>query len=232
MPINDYDLGRLAQFELFAETTRNDLLKLIDGGRVLVHHHRQTFVEMGDQADVFGIVLEGAYKLLKPTPRGDDFIVYFATPGDAVGALLMGQGPNVRYPISVRSLGFSRMIAIPKATFKNHWKSNASMLLRINSLLFTRLGFLQDEKVLTRAPLFQRIAWFLVKMLERNIDGDVPVIPVPLTRQEIADHLGVSVESVIRIMSQWTQQGILKSYEGQLQIVRLDSLVEIIKEIE
>jgi CRP/FNR family transcriptional regulator len=181
----------------------------------------------------FAIVVEGAYKLVKPTVKGDDFIMYFATSGDAIGALLMGQSRDATYPITVKAIGCSRVCIIPKATFQNIWKSNAQILLRLNSLLYTRMGIMQDEKALSRVPLVQRVAWFLLKMLERNSDEcKDKVIPLPLTRQEIADHLGVTVESVIRIMSQWSQAGIVTSADRYLEISRVDQLIEILKEVQ
>lgn len=230
MEISDHDFKKMAQFPLFAGIKPDELLTLLKGSRVRSHSHRGTFVEAGDEASTFGVVLDGAYKLVKPTPKGDDFIMYFATPGDAVGALLMSQEQSVRYPITVKAIGFSRMCVIPKATFNNTWRSHAQILLRINSILYSRMGILQDEKTLARAPLVERIAWFLLKMLERSNSSEEQIIPLPLTRQEIADHLGVTVESVIRIMSQWTQAGIVRSTDGQLEIVRMDQLVQILKD--
>jgi len=228
--LKEYDLNKLAQFSLFSGIPQSELRSLLSEGRIISHKHRATLYEMGDVATSFAIVLEGAYKLVKPTIKGDDFIMYFATQGDAIAALLMGQERNTTFPITVKSIGASRVYVIPKTTFQNFWKSNAAILLRLNSLLYSRMGFMQDEKALTRAPLAQRVAWFLLKLLEKN-DGDSDqIIPLPLTRQEIADHLGVTVESVIRIMSQWSQEEIIHSADRYIEIARIDQLIELLKE--
>jgi CRP/FNR family transcriptional regulator len=232
MDLNEKDFKTLAEFPLFDGISRAELTDLLQGSRVRTHNHRGTLFDIGDQASIFGVCMEGAYKLVKPTAKGDDFIMYFATPGDAIGALLMSQGKQATYPITVKAIGCSRVCVIPKSTFQDSWKTHAQILLRLNSLLYSRMGILQDEKALSRAPLVQRVAWFLMKMLERNADCQGQVIPLPLTRQEIADHLGVTVESVIRIMSQWSQAGIVKSADRQIEIARVDQLIEILKEAQ
>lgn len=231
MEIKGHDLQILTNFPLFQGRNPAELRELLAGARIREHQHRVCLYDIGDETSTFSVVLEGAYKLVKPTAKGEDFIIYFATPGDAIGALLMGQGKSNEYPISVKAVGYSRVCMIPKATFQSAWKNKAEILLQLNSLLYSRMGIMQDEKTLTRAPLVQRIAWFLLKMLERSGDNSDSVIPLPLTRQEIADHLGVTVESVIRIMSQWSQMGIVKSADRQLEIARIDQLVEIVKEL-
>jgi CRP/FNR family transcriptional regulator len=230
MELKERDFQNITHFPIFEGIEQAELKALLSVGKVVQHNHRTALYEMGDSAQSFAIVLEGAYKLVKPTAKGDDFIMYFATPGDAIGALLMSQDRDSTYPITVKSIGLSRVYVIPKTTFHNHWKTNAPILLRLNSLLYSRMGFLQDEKALSRAPLMQRVAWFLLKMLERNGEESEQVIPLPLTRQEIADHLGVTVESVIRIMSQWSQSGIIKSADRHIEIARIDQLIELLKE--
>lgn len=232
MNLTENDYQKISHYPLFEGIALGEVKKLLTESQIVTHSHRKILYEMGDRASSFAVVFEGAYKLVKPTASGDDFIMYFATPGEAIAALVMGQEREVQYPIRVKSIGTSKVCVIPRSTFNNFWKVNPQILLRLNSLLFTRMGFLQDEKSLIRAPLAQRISWFLLKMLEKNNDeGGEHILPLPLTRQEIADHLGVTVESVIRIMSQWSQEGIIRSADRQIEIVRVDYLVELLKEI-
>lgn len=232
MNLSEFDYQKLNRYPLFEDISLDELKKLLIESHIVCHSHRKLLCEMGEKASSFAIVFEGAYKLVKPTPSGDDFIMYFATPGEAIAALLMGQDKEVHYPISVKSIGNSKACVIPRSTFHHYWKVNPKILLKLNSLLYNRMGFLQDEKALIRAPLAQRISWFLLKMLEKNTaENSDPILPIPLTRQEIADHLGVTVESVIRIMSQWSQDGIIKTADRNIEIVRVDHLVGLLKEL-
>jgi hypothetical protein len=50
-----------------------------------------------------------------------------------------------------------------------------------------------------------------------------------VTRQELADSVGATVESVIRLLSEWTSEGVLRPDSRQIEVLRLDRLVEISK---
>jgi CRP-like cAMP-binding protein len=53
-----------------------------------------------------------------------------------------------------------------------------------------------------------------------------------VTRQEIADSVGAAAESVIRLLSEWNQAGIIKTDSRHLEIVRLDSLIQMSRGLE
>ncbi len=97
-------------------------------------------------------------------------------------------------------------------------------------MLYTRMSLLQDDKTLTKSPLPQRISALLLGLLDRNDNDNTQTIPIPLTRQEIADSLGVTVESVIRVMSQWDHQGIIRTLDQRIEMIKLDQIVELFKQ--
>lgn len=106
-------------------------------------------------------------------------------------------------------MGPSEVISIPKSTFSFFWKNNLDLMNRMNSILYQRMSTIQDDKMLFSSPLRNRIALLLLRHLEQVNGTSMQSLSLPLTRQEIADSLNVTVESVIRIMSEWTEEGIL-----------------------
>lgn len=228
LDLPDSELQELMTFPLFESLEHSTVRDLLSGGGSKMHKHREVLYHAGTEADSFAVVLAGAYKLVKPTPRGDDLIVYFATPGDVIAALIMGQQGS-GYPITAKAMGPSKVYSIPRSTFQKAWIKNAQIQQRLNSFLYTRMSLVQDERALSRAPLEQRIAALLLKLLERSSRDDERIVPLPLTRQEIADSLGAAVESVIRVMSEWSQRGILKTTDRQIEILRPDQVIDIVK---
>ena len=103
------------------------------------------------------------------------------------------------------------------------------MMQRVNRILYSRFHEMHDQKLLNRASLASKIAKVLIMLIERFPDRGGSALPIPITRQEIADSLGASVESVIRVMSDWSQQGILKTSDRFIEILRMDKIAEIIK---
>ncbi|MBX3041756.1 MAG: Crp/Fnr family transcriptional regulator [Bdellovibrionaceae bacterium] len=220
--------NEISGLALFKGMSKERLAEILNGGVPRMHKHRQVLYHAGDEAQSFSVVLEGAYKLVRPTPRGDDLIVYFATPGDVIGALVMGSGKP--YPVTAIAMGPSRCYLIPRSTFQKEWAGDVLLQQRLNAFLYSRMSLIQDEKTMSRAPLHQRIANLLLQLLDRNTGENDQILPLPLTRQEIADSLGVAVESVIRVMSEWSHLGMIRTNDRHIEILRPDQIVEIIKE--
>ena len=83
-----------------------------------------------------------------------------------------------------------------------------------------------------KSPLPQKIASQLISIIERYSGENETILPIPLTRQEIADAVGASVESVIRIMSDWSRKGYISTSDQLIRIERMDKILEVIKGIE
>lgn len=217
-------LSELHNFKIFEGLSDQEIENLCGAGEVVVSRHKQKLYSMGDVAESFGIVLSGAYKLSRLNPAGEDTIVHFCTPGDVIAAFIMPQDRPL-YPVSSYAMGPSRFLKIPKGVYLEKWKTRPDVLFRMQSLLSSRFGSLQAQKTLTKAPLSVKIAHLLLDILNKCEDGET-VLPLPLTRKEIADSLGASVESVIRIMSEWSKNGIIETHDQHIRVLKLDKIIE------
>jgi len=218
-------------FPIFAGLKLEDLEKLCENGQVVVSSHRDTLFQFGEPAQHFGFVLSGAYKLSRPTPQGDDTIVHFTTPGDFIAAFVMAQ-PNPVYPVTSVAMGPSRFVRIPREAFIAHWKGQAELILKIQSALSTRMGQLHNQKALQKAPLTAKIASLLMELASKEKSQKELVLPLPLTRKEIADSLGASVESVIRVMSEWSKRGFLKTSDQNITILKPEHIIDEMDKFE
>jgi CRP/FNR family transcriptional regulator len=213
----------------FQHLPPEEVERLVEGHRFKnLKHHEALFVA-GEAAEQFAVVLTGAFKLVRPTPRGEDAIMYFATPGDLIGALVMPK-PGSRYPISAISLGPSTALLLPRATYQKAWAQSPVVQAQLNSFLHARMRGLQDEKASSKLALQQKIAALFLKLMDRYPGTEGSKLPIPLTRQEIADSVGATVESVIRSMSELSQRGIIRTEDKQIEILRPDMIAGIVKE--
>ena len=217
-------LKELQNFKVFEGLSIDELSSLCEFGEIIVSKHKQPLFVFGEPADSFGVVLSGAFKLSRPSQRGEDTIVHFSTPGDVIAAFVMSQ-ENPIYPVSSYAMGPSRFLKIPRKTFLHRWKERPDILFKVQSLLSHRIGSLQTQKTLIKAPLASKIAYLLIEILDKY-DGEESIIPLPLTRKEIADSLGASVESVIRIMSDWSKKGLLETHGQQIKVLDLKKIIE------
>jgi CRP/FNR family transcriptional regulator len=79
----------------------------------------------------------------------------------------------------------------------------------------------------------RRIARLLLKLANSvgQASGAAIVIDMPLTRQDIAEMTGTTVESAIRVMSKFRKQGLIVSRSGKLTLTEPHSLVVIADEL-
>lgn len=221
-------IPELQQFKIFENMSNQQITDLCSGGEIIFSNHRNHIFKFGDEAHYFGIVLSGAYKLSKPSPQGSDVIVHFSMPGDVIAAFIMAQTKPV-YPVTSIAMGPSRFLKISRQVFIEKWKTQPELIFRIQNLLSTRMSLLQDQMVMLKAPLGQKVASLLLNLLEKSPIENGLDLPLPLTRKEIADNLGASVESVIRIMSEWSKLGIIQTNDQFIRVIKPDKIIEFLK---
>lgn len=248
------DIKKMAQFAVFDQLGIGPIRKAIHGATIKNLKNREYLYKVGDIAESFCIVLEGAMKLIRPSLKGDEVIVHIATEGDVLAAMLMSSNECSPFPVHVRAIHPSKVICIPRSTFQLHWMKDPDLLVRLNTILFQRMNNIQNDKMMFTAPLKNRIASLLIRHLsncnssesschtgngdDQRQDPDLSLtkpqsmtltnsgtLSVFLTRQEIADSLGVAVESVIRIMSEWTHAGIIQSKDHRIEILKINQLL-------
>lgn len=224
-------LQEVRNFSLFEGFEFEQLMQLCEQAQVKVLRHRELLFEVGAEAVSFGVVVSGAFKLSRLDPTGEDVIVHFSAPGDILAALVMAH-PNPRYPVNVRAMGPSRVLVIPASVYRKYWLTNPSLMARVQGLLSSRMAKQQHLKAMQRAPLSAKVASLLLQLGSRAGNSNELEVTLPLTRKEIADSIGVTVESVIRIMSEWNKIGYIKNSDHAIQILNPGKLVEEIRQSE
>ncbi len=216
-------------FALFKGFEENQILDLCTGAEIKVHQHKEQVFTFGDRASCFGVVLSGAYKLSRIAISGEESVIHFSSPGDVVAALVMPQA-NPKYPVNVKAMGPSRILLIKRDTYIQYWLKNPDLIIRIQGLLSTRMARFQNQKVMQRAPLQSKVAAMLLQLIAKDTSKDELEVPLPLTRKEIADTLGVTVESVIRVMSEWVKKGYIITTDQHIKILKPDLLIAQVDE--
>lgn len=223
-------IKKISHFEIFHSIERSRLEQSLFNASVRNYKHREIVYRAGDLAQSFCIVIEGAIKLIRHSPKGEDRIMHFAIQGDIIGGLLMNHPDSMVYPISAKSMGPTQVVSIPKSTFKEYWLSDASLQSKLNALLYKRMINIQDEKMMSTSPLKVRLASLLLKHLDHSSPTSQP-LSLTLTRQEIADVLGVAVESVIRAMSEWYDNGTIhRPIEKGPELLNIKKLIQNIEQ--
>ena len=220
----------LAQIPLFKRVSAADRERLIPLSWIRDYARGDVVFHEGDPSDTFFIVLSGRIKVYKHGPDGHDIILEIFGPGGPLGAVATYESRP--YPASASPLEPSSCLIIPRDAFFELLERHPSFvrgLLGSLSLrlveLTTRLAELTGGRIEARfARLFLKLADQIGKPADEGT-----FVPLALTRQELADLVGTTIETAIRTMSRWHKDEILLTEPDGFRVVdrsALESLAE------
>jgi len=213
---------------LFRRLKPDDRQRLAEVATVRAFEKGATLFSEGDGSDHMYTVLSGRVKVFKTTPRGTDVILELFGPGDPVGAVAVYESRP--YPASAIALEPTSCLLIPRQAFFSLLEAYPTMVRGLLVGLTHRLVELTNRLTeLSGGRIEGRLARFLLKlgtdMGQRRDDG--LFIPLVLSRQELADMIGTTIETSIRIMSRWGKQDLLRTEKDGFIVVDRQALETI-----
>ena len=185
----------------------------------------------GDPASWLGIVLEGRVKMIKHSEAGKDVVLNLIAPGEMLGEVAAFNGEP--YPATAQAMEPTVMASIHQDDYLRLLKQYPALALRVIEEQGRRLREAQDMiKSMAVERVERRIARILLKLAattgSSNENGIT--IELPLTRQDIAEMTGTTVETAIRTMSKFRKKGLVQTKRGRVTILEPHELVKIAEE--
>jgi CRP/FNR family transcriptional regulator len=208
------DRKRLAPFAFLRRYAREDLI----------------FSE-GDPSDRFHTVVSGRVKIVKLAPHGKELILEIFGAGDPFGAVAAYEGRP--FPASAIALQPTEVLSIARRDFfaliADHPEIARGLLLGLTRRL---VELTQKLAQMTSGGVEYRIASLFLRLADRigeKRDGAI-LIPLALSRQDIADMVGTTIETAIRVMSRWGKEGVIRTERTSFVIENREALEEIAEE--
>ncbi len=177
-----------------------------DGVRLIgvtthVMRDQEVFGE-GEPADHVYKVVRGAVRGFRVLSDGRRQICDFYLPGD-----IFGIERGAEHRITAEALTDSILVVARRAALGHD--SDGATARRLWDLAMVELRRSQDHVLtLGRRSAGERVAGFLVDMADRIGDGEH--VELPMSRQDMADYLGLSIETVSRTLTQMQISGLIK----------------------
>ena len=168
----------------------------------------------GDPGNHFHMVLDGEVRIFKVLESGREIILGFFYPGDAVGEVAILDGEP--YPASAQAHVPTTILTLPAGEYLELLEQHPEIARSIIRDLTLRLRAMRVRvETLSESGMQSRIALLLQSFAREKgskQEGGV-LVPVKLSRAEIAGMVGARIETVIRIMSRWQKEGIVSTHK-------------------
>ena len=168
----------------------------------------ETIFREGEPADRIHFVHIGRVKIVK-SAGSRDIILEILGPGEPVGAVAVFE--RRPFPAGAVTLEPSGILSIPEREFFALLEKRPQMMRHLLAGLTYRLMMVNKRLADLTGSAEHRAARLFLTLADRvGLSGPNGVrIPLPLSRQEIADLIGTTLETAIRLMSRWQKEGLV-----------------------
>ncbi|WP_336490987.1 cyclic nucleotide-binding domain-containing protein [Methylobacterium nigriterrae] len=144
-------------------------------------------------------VIEGSLRLSRLLPDGRRQVMGFALPGDFLGLAL-----QERHSVSAEALTAVKTCRFERRDFTSVVEAKPHLLRSLHERAGYELTLAQDQMLLLgRRTAQEKVAAFLLGLRERYArTGHASVtVELPMGRQDMADYLGLTIETVSRMLT-------------------------------
>lgn len=180
----------------------------------------------GDSATHLCFVVSGKVKTYKTNELGKEYITQIVNPGEFFGHLaLIGEGTHKQSATAIEN---SEIALIPKHSFLDLLASKRELAIKFIKLMSDHLIESEDKLLkLAYNSARKRVAealLFIYRQYKKNNDSD---FSFPVNRENLSAIAGISPESVSRNLSDFRDEKLISTENGNIRIINFNGLVQL-----
>ncbi len=218
----------LQQLCLADGMTQEDLIRLDD----IIRQRRPLsagarLFRMGESLGSVFVTRDGAVKTVTFGENGDEQIIGFHLPGELIGLDALADG---KHRCEAVALTQTSLCEIPFAQLGDIAAKIPGLQQQLLRVIGMSVGRDQDHKeILVRRQANERIALFLHGLSERYkaIRRDEIRLQLPMSRIDIANYLGLALETVSRGFTRLQDDGLIEVHGRQVALVDPAALMRL-----
>lgn len=217
-----FDIRQVSIFNTLSNQEAKEILPYLVTERF---GRRESIFAEGDPSDWLYIVAKGKVKITKLSQEGKELILEIISPLEMFGGVAVLRG--FPYPANAVAMEDTEVIKIAR-------KNLLSLMDRYPGLMFCLATNIGDRikgshemlRSIALEKVESRIASLLIKLADKAGEKTPEglAINMKLTKQDIAEMVGTTVETSIRTMSKFTKAGIIGTKAGRIVIKDPDRL--------
>jgi CRP/FNR family transcriptional regulator, anaerobic regulatory protein len=174
-----------------------------------------TLLREGQVCGSVPFVVEGSIRVFKTAESGREITLYRIEAGQSC-ILSVGCGSSIKaFPANVVVERETSAAFLPSETIRRLFAEGAAFRDYVLDQYSRRMAEVME---LVEEVAFRRVDERLAQWLSDRGSGQASG-PIPVTHQELADHVGTSREVVSRILKDWEQRKALEISRGSLRLL-------------
>jgi CRP-like cAMP-binding protein len=217
-----FDIRQVSLFSTLSPQDAREISPYLLPGK---YRKKEAIFSEGDDSEWFYIVKKGKVKITKLSQEGKEIILEIISPPDFFGGIAVVRG--FPYPANAVAMEDTEVVKISR-------RNLLSVLDRFPNLMYCLATNIGDRikgshemlKSIALEKVEARIASLLIKLSDKAGEEtpDGTAIAMRLTKQDIAEMVGTTVETSIRTMSKLSKAGLITSKGGRIIIRDLQRL--------
>ncbi len=215
----------LRQVSIFSTLSPQEVKEIQPYVRVERYKKKESIFSEGDPSDWLYIVRTGKVKITKISHEGKEIILEVISPMDFFGGIAVMRG--FPYPANAVAMENTELLKISRKNLLHIMDRFPGLMYCLATNIGDRIkGSHETLKSIALEKVESRIASLLIKLSdkagEKTPEG--VLINMRLTKQDIAEMVGTTVETSIRTMSKLKKIGLVSSKTGKILIKDLAKL--------
>jgi len=209
----------IRKIELFKDLEEEDLKEIEPYLRASSFSRKEVIFAEGDPPDYLYFVMKGKVKITKLSQEGKEIIIEIISPFDFFGGVAVMRG--FPYPANAVAMEKTDILKVSRKDLLRILDRFPSLMYCMTMNLGDRMrGAHETLKNIALERVEARIVSLLLKLAEnlgKQTDEGV-LIDMRLSRQDIADMVGTTVETAIRTMTRFRKSGLIREVDGRVLI--------------
>ncbi|MDO9116830.1 MAG: Crp/Fnr family transcriptional regulator [Nitrospira sp.] len=227
-PIEHCDTCTLRAKVVLCDIEGSDLAEFQKIKRTLDYAPHQTVFYEGHVCLGLYVLCAGKVKLTRSSARGQRQIVRILGPGELIEKHVFGE--RALHEVTCETLEPSQVCVIDKERYLAVIHGNPQLAIKLIQLLSTEVGVNMDHlDQFTFKTARERLAGLLLELGDRfgKKDDDGVRVGLTLKREEVAEMAGITVETAIRLLSVFRDEGLLAIDGRTITLLNPDRLARI-----
>ncbi|CAM3236088.1 Crp/Fnr family transcriptional regulator [Filibacter tadaridae] len=207
---------------IFNHLTPAEMEEIVKATHSVSYKRNHTIYHAGDKSDGLYIVHKGRVKVYRLSDNGKEQLVRILEPGNFTGELsLFNETVHDAYAEAMEPI---ELCVMDRESFQQFLLKYPAVSLKVLGEFSNRLAKTEQQAAnIAMETVETRVAMYLADQVEEQ---KMTTIVLPMTRKDLASHLGTTPETISRKLADFEDAGwINQTTQRKIEIADLDALL-------